>query len=341
VNTPVTDWLRPVTAPAAWAYGVAVGWRNRRYDRGRGVRRVGVPVVSVGNLTVGGVGKTPMVAWIAERLLAGGHRPVIAMRGYKARPGEPSDEEAEYGERLPDVDVVAHPDRATALGAYLERYPDVDCALLDDGFQHRRLHRDLDLVLVDASRAMPRERLLPAGRLREPPESLRRADAVVLTHGDERDDGLVDWIERRHGRPPVAATRHRWSALRVFGPEGETAEPVAWLAGRRLLTLLGVGHPGAVRRQLEAAGATVAVDVPAGDHERYHEQKLRLVRGLCEPVDAMVVTGKDWVKVRRLIDLADWPAPIVVPRLVMDVYEGADRLEALVARAVVPRPASP
>ena len=332
---PLPGVLRPVTVPASWLYGGAMARRNRRFDRGVGVERIDRPVISIGNVTVGGVGKSPVVAWVVDRLLENGHRPVIAMRGYGAVDGGPSDEQVEYASRCPGVDVVADPDRVSALRAYLPGRRDVDCVVLDDGFQHRRLNRDLDVVLIDASRRTLGDRLLPAGTLREPLTCLRRCDAVVVTRADGVDDVLSDGIERRHGRPPVAWSRHTWTGLVVH--EGEASprdEPVKWLDGRRVLTLLGVGHPHAIERQIESHGATIAASIPAGDHELYDRQKVRVVRGLCGGVDAVVVTAKDWVKLRHLIDLPDWPIPIVVPELRIDVFSGHDALLELMLSRV-------
>ena len=116
--------------------------------------------------------------------------------------------------------------------------------------------------------------------------------------------------------------------MRLF--EGDAAGQVVdtqWLRGKRLLTRLGVGHPRPILGCLEAAGARVAVNVPARDHQRYDRPKMAVARGLCGGVDAMVMTGKDWAKARQLIDLATWPVPIVVPWLEIDVFDGAEALE--------------
>jgi tetraacyldisaccharide 4'-kinase len=293
--------------PASWLYGLAVGGRNRRFDRGRGVAEVDVPVVSVGNITAGGAGKTPTVMWIAAWLRTAGHHPAIAMRGYAAGPGEPSDEQQEHRWRLPDVHVVADPDRAASLRAFLPTHPEVDCVLLDDGFQHRGLHRDLDLVLIDATRNTMGDQLLPWGYLREPTANLRRADAVVVTRAASVDGNLAAQIERHHGRPPVAWCRHAWTRLQIMNPDdGAEVADVPWLRGKRVVTLLGVGNP----------------------------PKLVLARSLCEGADAFVMTGKDWVKARHLIDLSSWPVPIVVPWLEIEIFDGADALKALILETV-------
>jgi tetraacyldisaccharide 4'-kinase len=337
VSGPLPWYVAPLAVPASWLYGLAVGVRNRRFERGDRVSSVSVPVVSVGNVTAGGAGKTPTVTWLAAWLRAAGHNPAIAMRGYKARPGAPGDEQQEHLDRLPDVHVVATPDRVGALRAFLPAHPDVDCVLLDDGFQHRHLHRDLDLVLIDATHDTMTDRLLPRGYLREPLSSLGRADAVFVTRATSVDGELAAKVQRYHGRPPVAWSRHVWTRLQVVHPDKQQAfVEVPWLRGKRVVTLLGVAHPGPIIGQLEEAGATVARDIPARDHERYERPKLLRARSLCEGADALFMTAKDWVKARHLIDLPSWPVPIVVPWLEIDVYEGADDLKTLVLDAVSP-----
>ena len=344
MSGPLPGFLAPLTVPASWVYGLIIAARNRRYDRPGSAKSVAVPVISVGNITAGGVGKTPMVAHLAEMLLAAGHKPAIAMRGYgpKADDTGMSDEQAEYAVRLPHVPVIADPDRFEALTRFLPQNPTVDCVLMDDGFQHRRLHRDLDLVLIDATQPLYLQRLLPAGFLREPLENLKRADAVIVTHAESVDGSLARQIARYHGRPPLAWSGHKWSGLRRFEKDREAGESIdlAWLSGRRVLTMLGIGKPRSVLDQLHKLGAEVPANIPARDHERYDRAKLATARGLCEAVDAMVITAKDWVKVRSLIDLSSWPGPIVVPDLTLDVFHGADALRDLVLKTVANSPAS-
>ncbi|MCZ6834290.1 MAG: tetraacyldisaccharide 4'-kinase [Planctomycetota bacterium] len=337
MNQALTDILKPLKVPASWLYGGVIARRNRQFDRGARVQKVqpSAPVISVGNITTGGVGKSPFVTWLAELLLASGHRPVIAMRGYMAKPGELSDEQAEYMERLSGVDVLAHPDRVKTLNAYLPDHEEIDCVLLDDGFQHRYVHRDLDLVLIDATRNTLRDVLLPVGRLREPLVNLHRADAVLVTHASGMDELIEAKIERFHGKPPLAWSDHKWSHLRLFesSPEERQVE-LRWLKEKRVVTMLGVGNPKPVQKQLEAAGACIMANIPAGDHERYDQAKLNVARGLCDGAQALVMTAKDWVKARELIDFSTWNVPIVVPHLVLDVYEGARELQELVLQTV-------
>lgn len=337
MNTTLTGLCKPITVPASWLYGAAIAMRNRGFDKGRRVQRVDnrTPVISVGNITTGGVGKSPMVAWIVDLLSAHGHTPVIAMRGYRARPGERSDEEADYLDRFDDIHVLANPDRIRALKAFLPMHPGVDCVLLDDGFQHRFVHRDLDLVLIDATRNTFRDELLPAGRLREPIGNLKRADAVIITHAFDTDDLIEAKVQGTHGKKPIAWADHRWTHLRMFeSSDEERWVDVNWLKGKGVITLLGVGNPEAIIVQLEKAGARVMANIPAGDHEPYDRAKMMVLKGLCSGAQAVVMTSKDWVKARDLIDLPAWPVPIVVPHLTLDVYEGVRDLQELILRTV-------
>ena len=342
MSGPLPGLLAPFSSPLAWAYGAAVRRRNARYDRGEGVQQLDRPVISVGNITVGGTGKTPMVMWIVRQLLESGRSPAIAMRGYGASPspGAISDEQAEYFERVTNVPIVAGADRFAALCNYLQDHESIDCVVLDDGFQHRRLARNLDLVLIDATRDTMHDHLLPRGWLREPLENLARADAVIVTRAATIDHDLARSIVRYHGREPIAWSSHRWTHLDLYGGrEDGRAEPaaVAWLDAKRVVTMLGVGNPSAVTRQIECAGARVCANIPAADHEAYDRQKILTARGLCGSVDAMVTTAKDWVKIRDLINIGDWPCPIVVPRVEIEFLAGGDMMRRRVLDAVTVR----
>ncbi len=119
-----------------------------------------------------------------------------------------------------------------------------------------------------------------------------------------------------------------WTSLRVFDAEGdECREEVAWLKGRRLVTMLGIARPQRLHRQLDAAGAVVAADVPARDHERYDQSKLIMAHGLCAGADALLVTGKDWAKLEPMVADTPWPVPVVVPELEVEFVAGEAALE--------------
>jgi len=323
--------------PLSVVYGAVIRARNARFDRGLGVNRVPRPVISVGNVTTGGTGKTPMVMLIVERLRARGRRPVIAMRGYGARRGEASDEELEYRERLgASVPIVTHPDRVAALNRFFADADraEFDAVVLDDAFQHRRIHRDLDLVLIDATAGTLRDRLLPVGRLREPLDGLRRAHGVIVTRAERIDEALARGIERFHGRPPLAWAKHVWSIVHVHEAGVTRTESVKWLQGRRVAVMLGVGNPGAIERQLERAGAVVARRITARDHARYRDERVRAaLASAAGAADVIVITSKDWMKIRSLPCVPDAPVPIVSPGLTIEFVAGEPALVDAIDRA--------
>lgn len=331
-------------APVPWPLGAlcepmyraAVAWRNRAFDAGRGVTKLACPVVSVGNLSVGGTGKTPMVAAILRWLLHAERRPCIAMRGYARRAGAMSDEEAEHRAAFPNIPIVAQPDRLAAIVPLLQR-GEADCVVLDDGFQHRRIARDLDIVLIDATRGPFEDRCLPAGWLREPVGSLRRAHAVVITHCESVDDAarerLARQVERVAGRPPVAAARHAWDGLRI----GERHEDLAWLRGRRVVAACGIGNAGPFLDALRATGASVLhEDVRPDHHDWSATDAARLAeRARLLDAHAAACTEKDWVKLERHAESLG-NVPVARPVLSMRFDRGADVLRdmVLVATAV-------
>lgn len=309
MSSPLPPMLRPLAIPAAWIYGRLVAGRNRRFDRGRGVVRLSVPVVSIGNLSAGGTGKTPVVQWTARRLAASGFRPAIALRGYKARGDRRrSDEALEHAEAVPGAVVLADPDRASAVAAAMSRGERIDAVVLDDAFQHRRVARDLDIVLIDARAGTLTDRLLPAGWLREPPSSLRRADAILITHATAVDESLAQAVQRLSGRRPVAWTRHHWSGLRIWpdatnlAPAAADLAAVSHLADRPIAVLAGIARPAGVVAMAEAAGARVVRVERVGDHHRYDAAGWRavLARARTAGARAVLVTRKDRVKLAAL-----------------------------------------
>jgi tetraacyldisaccharide 4'-kinase len=318
--------------PAA-VFGAAARARGWLYDR-RWLpsARLEAPVVSVGNLTAGGTGKTPMVAWVARELVARGRRPGLLSRGYGARAGEGNDEAALLAELLPDVPHVQGADRVRGAHALLER--GVDVVVLDDGFQHRRLARDVDLVLVDATRpfGLPRdgergavEALLPRGLLREPVSALARAHALVVTRADGvRTADLVELRSRLERAAPgvgLAFAVHR--AKRVRSLDGEV-RALEELRGRAVDLASGIGNPGAFEASVRELGANVGEHRRFADHHAYAAQDLD---GLGDGERWLVTTAKDAVKLRRIAELAR--RSILALEVELEIVEGASLLEAL------------
>ena len=289
--------LRRGLWPLSCFYGGAVRIRNALFDRRlRRIERLPVPVVSVGNVTVGGTGKTPLVMWLVETLRQLARRPGVLARGYGRATGAAlNDEGAMLAARYPGLLQVQDPDRVRGGRRLVELGADV--VVLDDGFQHRRLHRGCDLVCVDALAPFQGALLLPAGDLREPVVGLGRADAVVLTRADGLSEAgretAVERLRRACGRDlPVFAARHAPRDL-VMHPGGESFDVDA-LRGRRVGLLSAIGRPEAFEATVAALGADVAWSVRCRDHHRFGEDELREVadRARRDGV-TLVVTEKD------------------------------------------------
>ncbi len=286
-------------------YRGIVAARNAAYDRGLAtVHRGPVPVISVGNLTLGGTGKTPLVAWVARTLQAAGHRPAIVSRGYGARPGETSDEAAELAVVVPGVPHVADRDRVAAVRAAAAQR--ATAVVLDDGFQHRRLARDLDIVAIDATDPFGCGRLFPRGLLREPATSLRRARVVVLTRASSVSAECRAGIRQavtvaRGGQSPAvwAEATHRPVALRDLAGGLQDLER---LRGRRIAAFAGIGNPAAFRATLADLGADVVAFTAFADHHAYRAADMASLAAGCRQhgVDLAVTTLKDLVKIGSL-----------------------------------------
>lgn len=298
---PAAALSRVLRRGAAVVYGVGVSFRNRSFDAGlRRARRVGAPVISVGNLTTGGTGKTPFVAWLARTLGELGARPAILSRGYGSQ-GGPNDEALVLAQVLPNVRNYLGPDRvASAQKALREAAADV--FVLDDGFQHRRLHRDLDVVLVDATDPFGGERLLPAGFLREPLRGLARAGYVLLTRADAigaAERGLL--AERLRRLAPGAG--HGEVAFRptaLVQADGRRL-PLERIRGARVLAFCGIGNPRPFFDSLAGLGATVVQGVAFPDHHAYRDADLQRLSRLASESrpDLVAATQKDLVKIRQ------------------------------------------
>lgn len=335
---PLPSWLVPVTWALARVYGAGVAWRNARFDRGTGVERleiagVRVPVVSVGNLTAGGTGKSPFVAWVCAQLSRAGAQPVIAMRGYGADDPAHSDEAREYATTAPAAWLVVDPDRVAALRAALSRVERSDLercvVVLDDGFQHRRLARDLDIVLVDASRPGLAGDLLPNGWLREPARNIARAAMVVLTkaHDGVARGAAASLVADVRGRAHDAACEHVWSGLTVHEQGVRRTECVEWLAGKRVLSACALGNPAHFHDMVGRAGSHIARRLERSDHDSFTAAELDAAAlGAC--AEAIVLSRKDLVKLHEMPR-----TPVVVPELGLRFLEGEDAVLGAMVRA--------
>ncbi len=307
---------RRLLTPLSSAYAGLIRLRNRRFDRVPAASRAAaVPVISVGNLTVGGTGKTPLVIELARRL-AERRRPAILTRGYGAPRGGVADEVREFGLAVPQVPVVVEADRWVGAQRAVRDHG-ADCLLLDDGFQHRRLRRDLDIVVIDALDPWGGGRVLPAGRLREPLESLARADWIVLSRSNQVDAEATSTLLQtlRAFAPQAPVTKAAVACERLAGVNG-TAACAEALAARRLLPVCGIGNPQTFLRLLADGGAELCPPLLFGDHRRYSRADVRRIAQAAQAGGAagVVTTRKDWVKLQELWP-AEAPAGIALLRL--------------------------
>lgn len=275
--------------------------RNMLYDRGLlPVSRIQVPVVSIGNLTTGGTGKTPVVAWSITELKRLGMQPGILSRGYQAFSDQENDEKRVLDLLCPGTPHILQRDRI-AGARQLVGVHGVNSIVLDDAFQHRRLHRDVDIVLLDALNAWGFGRLLPRGLLRESVKSIRRAHAVILTRCDAVTPHAVSHLLTEiRALTQVPALQTRFQVLGLRSTTGEFI-PVSnmLLQGRKFAAFCGIGNPDGFRRTLQSlTGADMPLTV-FPDHHHYSQTEWDALNASHQP-DLWLTTLKDLVKVQHL-----------------------------------------
>jgi tetraacyldisaccharide 4'-kinase len=339
------SWLT-ILRLVSYVYGGVVSLRSALVVRGLpGVRRLPVPVVSVGNLIAGGTGKTPFVEMLARRLHARGHRVAVVLRGYRGRSSSPviisdgrrllceppiaADEAYLLARHLPGVAVLTGADRYRVGRLALER---VNCEfiVLDDGFQHLRLHRDLDIVLLDAANPMGYGRLLPSGLLRERPEGLARADLLVLTHADSTPEvHAVKHVLRRFApTAPIVLAAHK--PLALISLCGEERLPLSHLNGQRLVAFCGIANPKRFETTLHRLGAVISAYHVYPDHHGYSVADLETLAASAMKTGArfMVTTEKDMVKLSRL-NLERMLPPVYALAISLELLDGEETLDRM------------
>jgi len=319
---------RGVLSLAEPFYWVVMHFRNRRYDtHDEAVHRVEVPVVSVGNLTVGGTGKTPMVEWLSRWFRSHNVRVALISRGYGAEHGSRNDEAIELERKLPDVPHLQDPDRIAAARVAIDEL-DTELIVLDDAFQHRRIGRDLDIVLVDATEPFGFDHLLPRGLLREPLSSLCRADAIVLTRCDMVDEPRRKEIrEQVHEHGPNAIWLEAVHQARCLLAADGSEESLGSLPDSRVAAFCGIGNPDAFRRTLSGCGCEVVELREFPDHHIYQREDVEQLIEWSNTLDGVaqiICTHKDLVKL-AIDSLGDMPLRALVVSL--ELTTGKHQLE--------------
>ncbi len=328
--------LRPWMALLSHSWGNLTSWRRWNYRKGiYRATKVDAPVISVGNLTTGGTGKTPMVAWVVHQLMAAGASPAVVTRGYKAREGR--SDEAEMLTRTCDCAMVVNADRVA--GARTAIVAGADMIVLDDGFQHRRIHRDLDIVLIDATNPFGYGHVLPRGLMRERPTALQDADILVVTRCDQVDQAelqaIFDQLHEYAPHAPICQATHKPTA--VLGDD-DNVRDIAELAGKRVLAFCGLGNPESFFTTLRHVGADLVSHIAYDDHTAYDQKTVETINDYAAQAqaDVLVTTEKDAVKLAGLqFDRPLWQLAIRID-FVAGHFELQDRLANLASTLGAP-----
>lgn len=311
---------RMLCYPLSFIYGAMIWLRNKLYDKNifRSLKNNTCKVISVGNISVGGTGKTPVIKFLADYLKASGFKVAILSRGYKRKSKgsvvvsdgkrvlsdilQSGDEPFLLAKKLPGVPVVTESDRYKGASLISERFqPDV--ILLDDGFQHRRLFRDLNIVTVDASTGFGRGLLLPAGFLREPLSSLCRASLIWLTRVDQAKeaDVLIAKI-KKNTRAPIISSYHE--AADLIHANTHDRFPLSFLRQKKVLLFSGIANHSAFEDTVKALGSNVVFHKKFPDHYHYRARDIETITGLSQNnnVQLILTTEKDFVRVTEFVD---------------------------------------
>jgi tetraacyldisaccharide 4'-kinase len=310
--------------PASKLYGVGVSLRTRLYAHGwRKQKHLKAAVISVGNLSVGGTGKTPLVIWLAEKLLGQGQRVAILTRGYRGTAGS-SDEVELMRSRLQNRVIFGVGKNRFIEGQRIESHQAIDIFLLDDGFQHLELARDLDVVLMDASRPMAGS-LLPAGPMREPVSALTRAGIIIFTR-TENAAGAKEAIQRLSNLPIFSAST-RLLGFRSIDGEG-SLQTVADLGGGLFFAFCGIGNPGAFVRDLQRWGIILTGHMFFADHHRYTLEDVQAIGRAATRLGAkfLLTTEKDsW----NLKDVQFYGLPVFVSIIDLEIAGETEFLSSI------------
>ncbi len=297
-------WATPLRAAlrvGASLYRGVVFLRNRRFDRRGPTTILPIPVISVGNITAGGTGKTPLVIDLVNRLEQMGFSPAVVSRGYAAFDEQINDEECVIRAECPGVVCVSDPDRAQAGEIAISKH-DADVIVLDDGFQHRRLGRTLDIVVIDATCPFGYGHLLPRGLLREPVANLSRGQVVVVARSDQISPAALSTLDQKLRKIAPDAVhlhcRHRLTSISKL--DGTTID--GSLEGKRAVLFAGIGRPEAFATTVRSLDVEVVAERWWPDHYHYRRRDIDSLLGVGRfPAhDVLLTTQKDAAKISRL-----------------------------------------
>ena len=328
----VALFLRFILTIAAIGYQTAIKIRNLLYDRGLLKPKVAKAVViSIGNITAGGTGKTPLVTWLCDLIAKKNIKCAILTRGYKTKQGELSDEPAQLAKNCPGFEVVVNPDRTAGAAKAIKDY-NAKILIMDDGFQHRRLSRDLDIVTIDATNPFGFGKTLPAGLLREPLKGLKRADAAVITRTDQVSPEKLISIEAklRYIKLSLILARATHTPESIIGPDGQS-QPVDQFRDKKVFAFCGIGNPEAFFTTLEKLNITQTGREIFNDHHSYTDDDIAEIRqkaAICG-AELILTTEKDFGKIVGLIEDAE-QISFAYLAVTLEIIAGKDKITQLI-----------
>ena len=338
--------LRSLLAVAAIGYSLVVRLRNLLYSKGLlKVHHVDASVLCVGNITVGGTGKTPLVVWLCNlitqnpKLKTQNYKSAILTRGYKARTQENKDfkdEIAILAESCPEAEVIVNPDRFAGATEAIDKYA-AKVLIMDDGFQHRRLARDLDIAAIDATQPFGYGKMLPAGLLREPVSSLNRAGAVVITRCDQVTEAQLSELEQKLRAINPGMIIARSIHKPVYAKSTKNKEiSIEDLKRKKVFAFCGIGNPDAFLNTIKNLGAELAGSKVYDDHYHYTDACLTEISEQAKELgaDLILTTQKDWTKVVSTFksQISNFKSPLPFAYLAIEIkfLAGEDKLTALI-----------
>lgn len=350
--------VRALLGAAEWLYTRGVEKKYRSYaDHPERQVRLDAAVISIGNVTVGGTGKTPAAVMIASRLQRRGRTVALLNRGYRSQkehdgavmsdgqhiflsPAEGGDEACLMARSLPGVPVLVGRQRSRSGAMAVSRFG-AQVIVLDDGFQHWQLHRDLDIVLMDSTNPVGNGRLLPRGILREPLSHLDRAGLIILTKCDQARrqdvDALYDLVRQYNQTAPVAESVHRaeWCvSFADWNRLGDKKDCPSLPKGTAVVAVSALGNPASFEETVRSFGCTVAGSLRYDDHHQYREEDIRAMKEKAAALGAAVVTTeKDAVKLDPLL-ITRYDVPLYVLGIALELTKGAGAVDKVLEQII-------
>ncbi len=329
------SWL--LLGTAACAYSIIIHLRNVLYSKGwLKAYRANAMVISVGNITTGGTGKTPLVIWLCKFLQQKGIPCAVLTRGYKTHTQTrvTIDEPVILAESCPDAKIIVNPNRVEAAAEAVNKFG-AKVLIMDDGFQHRRLHRDLDIVTIDGTCPFGYGKLLPAGLLREPVASLKRADAAVVTRCDQISESELSQIEKKlqliNPDMVIARSIHNPICAKSVIDEEITIEQ---LRSRKIFAFCGIGNPGTFLNTIKSTGANLVGSKIYNDHYHYTDSDIDDIHGQANRLEADLILSTQKDHTQYAIHNMQYEIPFAYLVIELKFLTGEDKLKELIGDAL-------